>query len=84
MQDTLQQTPALVDFVDLPALHQSPGIGGTFPTQDSLRWFVRQHRDELIERGALISITGRLRFHPVLFQQVAIEIGRRHAKLAGA
>lgn len=79
MQDTSTPITALGDFVDLPTLHQSPGIGDTFPSSDSLKWFIRQHRAELVQRGALISITGRLRFHPALFQQAAIEIGRRSA-----
>jgi hypothetical protein len=83
MQDNQQHAQALGDYVDLQVLHQSPGVRDTFPSSDSIKWFIRQHRAELVQRGALISLTGRLRFHPVLFQQVAVEIGRRTARLGG-
>lgn len=84
MRDTPTPPAALGDFVDMPALHQSPGVADTFPSKDSLKWFMRQHRMELVERGAIISIAGRLRFHPGLFQQVAVDIGRQAATPGGA
>lgn len=78
MQDTQQQLPALDEYVDKPKL--LPIVGHTFPTKDSFNWFFRQHRDELVAAGAVINITGRLRFHPARFQQAAADIGRRLAK----
>lgn len=75
MQDTPQPTAALDEFVDLRALLHA--VNHTFPTSDSVKWFVRQHKAELAEAGALINITGRLRFHPERFQRSAVEIGRR-------
>lgn len=78
MQDTSQQLPALDEYVDMPKLLQI--TGHTFPSQDSLKWFIRQHRDDLADAGAVINITGRLRFHPERFQQAAADIGRRLAK----
>lgn len=77
MQDAPQPLPALDEYVDLRAL--LPAVVHTFPTQDSVKWFVRQHRGELAENGALINITGRLRFHPGRFAQAAVEIGNRAA-----
>lgn len=74
MQDTTKQLPALDEFVDMRTLLQS--VGHTFPSKDSLRWFVRQHREELATSGALITITGRVRFHPTRFQCAAVAIGR--------
>lgn len=67
----------LEEFVDLNSL--LPLVQHTFPTKDSIRWFVRLHKESLAKAGALISITGRLRFHPDLFQRVAVEIGRAAA-----
>ena len=74
MQDAPQHLPALDDYVDLRAL--LPTVKQTFPSADSLKWFVRQHRDELATAGALINITGRLRFNPSRFSQAAVAIGR--------
>lgn len=77
MQDTPQQLPTLDEYIDLRALH--PKVKNTFPSLDSIKWFARQHRDELAASGALINITGRLRFHAERFQQAAVEIGQRAA-----
>jgi len=75
MQDTKPLT--LDQYVDMRAIQ--PDLKHSYPTLDSFRWFVRNHREELARAGALINITGRLRFHPELFQQAAIEIGRKAA-----
>ncbi|MDO8313911.1 MAG: hypothetical protein Q7T00_01515 [Rugosibacter sp.] len=74
MQDAPHPLTALDEFVDLQSL--LPAVRNTFPSVDSLKWFVRQHRDELATAGALINITGRLRFHPSRFGQAAVAIGR--------
>ncbi len=74
MDHVALQLPNLNEFVDIRMLHKS--VDHTFPTQESIKWFIRQHRDELAVGGALINVTGRLRFHPARFQQVTVEIGR--------
>lgn len=74
MQDTPQHVAALDEYVDFGTL--LPTVRSTFPSKHSLNWFVRRHRDELAAAGALICITGRLRFHPTLFQRAAVDIGR--------
>ena len=71
-------TPALDEFVDIRAL--LPIIQHTFPTTDSVRWFCRCHRDELAASGAVITLTGRLRFHPSRFARAAVEIGLKAAR----
>ena len=76
MPQIIADLPPLAEFVDLPDL--LPQVLHTFPSVDSVRWFVRVHRDELARLGAVIGITGRLRFHPERFQQAAAEIGRRN------
>lgn len=75
MTQNAADLPPLADFVDL--LDLLPQVNHTFPSIDSIRWFVRIHREELARSGAVIAITGRLRFHPERFQQVAAEIGRQ-------
>lgn len=79
MQDTPQPLPALAEYVDLRSL--LPTVKATFPSTDSLKWFVRQHRDELANAGALINITGRLRFHPTRFSDAAVAIGRNAVRI---
>ena len=66
--------PPLAEYVDLPGLLLT--VRPTFPTLDSIRWFVRTHRETLARTGAVIVLTGRLRYHPALFAQAAVEIGR--------
>lgn len=77
MQDTSQHPTPLDEYVDIQTLLQA--VVHTFPSKDSLKWFVRRHHDELVTAGALILIAGRLRFHPLVFQQAAVQIGRSNA-----
>lgn len=50
-----------------------------FPGVESLRWFERSHRAELIERGAIIMPNGRKLIDPVAYDQAVIDIGKRMA-----
>jgi hypothetical protein len=77
MRGTAQGLKTLDEFVNLETL--LPIVELTFPTKHSLAWFVRLHRSELATAGALIYITGRLRFHPALFQRAVLKIGRSRA-----
>jgi len=45
-----------------------------FPSQTSLRWYLRVHRTSLIERGALIRIAGRLMLDSPALDRAVIEI----------
>lgn len=75
MRDT--ELPPLDEYVDLQGLLDN--VKQAFPTEDSVRWFVRRHRDALAASGAVIIITGRMRYHPQRFKQAAVEIGQRAA-----
>jgi len=73
-------TPAsATDDPQLPAdfVAANPWLFGTV---DSFRWFVRRHKAELIEAGALIRPTGRDLVVPSAFKQAALVIGARRAK----
>lgn len=74
---TVADIPSLDEFVDLATLQAS--VSTTFPTVDSVRWYVRQNRVALVEQGALIVVAGRLRFNPPRFKLAAVSIGRRAA-----
>lgn len=50
-----------------------------FPGVESLRWFERQHRAELIERGAILMPNGRKLVDPAAFDSAVRDIGKRLA-----
>jgi len=51
-----------------------------FPSQGSFQWFLRQHRSELVEAGALGCPTGRWLVQPEAFDQAVMQIGKRRAR----
>ena len=55
-----------------------------FPSTESLRWFERQHRAELHERGALCMPAGRKFVVADRFDQAVMEIGLRLAAARAA
>jgi hypothetical protein len=55
-----------------------------FASPDSFRWFVRHHRVELVEAGALICPTGRWAVQPEAFDLVLQHVGQRRAVRAAA
>lgn len=71
------ELPSLDEYVELQDLLGS--VKPAFLTKESVRWFVRRNRDALASSGALIIITGRMRFHPGRFKQAAVEIGQKAA-----
>jgi hypothetical protein len=71
------ELPPLDEYVEIDALQ--PSVSTAFPSIDSLRWFVRRNRPTLVKRGAVIIVTGRMRFHPDRFKQATVEIGQRAA-----
>lgn len=73
----MQSLPPLDEYVEIQALR--PTVQAIFPTDDSIRWFSRRHRQALVDSGALIIVAGRMRFHPARFKQVAVEAGQREA-----
>lgn len=50
-----------------------------FPSVESLRWFERQHRDELIAKGAVVMPAGRKLLNAQVFDDAVIEIGQKNA-----
>lgn len=72
MQTTKQQLPPLAEYLDLKDAQEKLGH---FPTLDSFRWFIRNHRNRLAACGALILVAGRQKFHLDLTKQVVVETG---------
>lgn len=77
--DAQQRRSSLDEYVDMRTL--LPYVQKTFLTFDALRWFVRHHRSELAEAGAMIRIGRQPRIHPALFDQAALAIGRKATAL---
>jgi len=77
MQDTTQNFPPLVEYIDPAELQQR--LEHTFPTPESLRWFIRQNKAPLANAGALILVAGRHKMHPDLTERFVIENGRKAA-----
>ncbi|MEB0056494.1 hypothetical protein [Variovorax sp. LG9.2] len=46
-----------------------------FPGIQSIRWYVRQHREDLVRSGALLTIAGRHWVQPVKFDRCVIALG---------
>lgn len=55
-----------------------------WPTLASFRWFIRNNRPQLIDKGALLEISGRAFVHVENFKAVVLEVGRAQAKKAGS
>ncbi len=51
-----------------------------YPSEQSLRWFMRQNRNELIEASAITCPTGIWLVIPEAFDKAALEIGKRRAR----
>lgn len=73
-QDVASLTPTVRYAEERPHL---------FPSAESIRWFQRVHKHELIESGALLMVAGRWMADPRRFDAKVIEIGRRLARRAG-
>lgn len=50
-----------------------------FRNEESFKWFLRQHRDALVEAGALLMPNGRRLVDPVAFDRVTLAIGTERA-----
>jgi hypothetical protein len=53
-----------------------------FPSASSMAWFVRQHKSELVERGAILMIAGRWFVEPSVFDAYIVEHGKTAARAA--
>ena len=53
-------------------------------SSESLRWFIRSNRTELMRRGAIVAPAGRKMLVADAFDQAVVEIGAKRAALLGA
>ena len=55
-----------------------------FPSEESLRWFFRQHRQELVETGAVVLVRAAWFANPATLRAAVMNIARRAALKAAA
>ena len=55
-----------------------------FPSEESLRWFFRQHRQELVETGAVVLVRAAWFAKPSTLRAAVMNIARRAALKAAA
>jgi hypothetical protein len=51
-----------------------------FQSDQSLRWFFRQHKSELVERGGVVMLAGRWVAVPSVLDALVIELGQAQAR----
>lgn len=75
------QLSELADYTLVGEYHEQ-NAGPVFPTRDSLTWFLRIHRTELIKCGALIPREGRAGslLSKDKFPRAVVKILRRRAQ----
>lgn len=50
-----------------------------FRSPSSLKWFLRQHREELTKAGALLIVANRQMLDPAKTDEVVLQVGQRRA-----
>jgi len=60
-------------------LDHQPAVARFFPSPESLRWFLRQHREDLVAHGAMCFIAGRMYLSPSAFDAAVVAVGQRLA-----
>ena len=58
-----------------PRDYISAGRSHLFPSPTSFKWYVRQHRDELIKRGAIVKVCGRTHVVEQPMDMAVLELG---------
>ena len=71
MESSATQLSRLVTPTD----YQSAGRGHVFPSATSLQWFMRVHRRELVQRGAVVKIAGRTLIDGERMDAAALAVG---------
>lgn len=54
-----------------------------FPSDNSLNWFVRQHRPDLVKAGAILLLNGQWHADAERFDEAVLEAGKRAAARRG-
>jgi hypothetical protein len=63
-----------------PKDYISDGRTHIFPSETSLRWFIRKNKQKLLERGAVLRLAGRTLVDIETFDKMVCQIGIESAK----
>lgn len=74
-------TPAFPTLVNRVQYQQR--ASDIFRSQSSLDWFIRAHRAELAQNGAIVKLAGEVLIDEAKFPDVAKAIGARLAQIGG-
>lgn len=69
----------LVSIADYATRHPE-----VFPSETSLRWFIRTRKHRLAKEGALVLLTGRLFIVADRFAAVTLQIGQEDLELSSS
>jgi hypothetical protein len=75
MSDQQSHVPAPEDFVSISEILRM--LPNTFPSENSLRWFIRRHRKALSETWGIGVFGRQLKFHRELFPRHVVELSVR-------
>lgn len=75
------EAPSASPLAGLLTLGQVPDkYPQVFPSVESVRWYLREHREGLEDAGALLVIRGRLNIVPGPFESYVLRAGQAAAK----
>ncbi len=74
-------TPAFPTLINRQQYQQR--ASEVFRSQSSLDWFIRAHRAELAQHGAIVKLAGEVLIDEGKFPDVAKTIGSRLARIGG-
>ena len=63
----------------VPLLEYQQSRAHLFPSLESLRWFIKTRKRQLVDAGALLDITRRHMILPARFDAVVMESGQQRA-----
>lgn len=75
---TTDVTPPIFDDLHRPEEFQRKNER-IFPSQGSIRWFMRTNKPTLTQRGAIVEVAGKTLIRGQRFIEVACEIGAQRA-----
>lgn len=81
-RNTDEATSEVLALCPLPDYRQSRAH--IFRSEQSLQWFIRQRRQQLVEAGALRMIAGRWHVMPARFDSIVLEAGHIAARQEAA
>lgn len=55
-----------------------------FPSDGAVEWYVRNHKDQLVNCGAMLKVRGSWHVHAERFDQAVLDIAQASSKLAAA